>query len=159
MEIPNEVWVVGGVAGLVVVALIVLYGVLVRRVRLTPSEPGGEGPEWMRTTPPPETVAATRADGEGIALYDHDPGEMVAAPFVEQIEDMLRARLSADPALAAIKVDLGTTPGGGLEIRVGGERYTEIDLIPDERLRRTLREVVQAWDAGGWKRDQPEGDE
>lgn len=157
MEIPNEVWVLGGVAGLVVVALIVLYGVLVRRVRLTP-KPGGERPEWMRTAPPPETVAATRADGEGIALYDHDPGEMVAAPFVEQIEDMLRARLNADPALAAIEVDLGTTPGGGLEIRVGGERYTEIDLIPDERLRRTLREVVRAWDAGGWKRDGPRGD-
>lgn len=101
----------------------------------------------MRGTLPPETVAATQADGEGITLYDYDVGERVAAPFAEQIEDILRARLSADPALAAIDVDLGTAPDGGLEIWVDGVCYTDVNLLPDERLRQTFLQVVKEWDA------------
>lgn len=77
---------------------------------------------------------------------NHDPGERVAAPFAEQIEDILRAILSADPALAALDVDLGTAPDGGLEIWVNGERHTDIDLIPDERLRQTIRQAIEKWE-------------
>ena len=103
-------------------------------------------PEWMRTTPPPETVAATRVDGERVALYDYDPGEKIAAPFAEQIEDILRAHLSADPALAAMDVDLGTAPDGGLEIWVDGECYTDVSLLPDERLRQAFRQAIERWE-------------
>jgi hypothetical protein len=102
----------------------------------------------MGTTPPPETTAAPQADDEGIALYDHDEGEKVAAPFAEQIEDILRACLSADPALAAMDVDLGTAPGGGLEIWVDGELYTDVSLLSDGRLRQVFRQAVEEWNAG-----------
>lgn len=64
-------------------------------------------------------------------------------PFAEQVEDVLRARLQSDPALPALNVDLGTAPDGGLEIWVNGERYTDINLLPDERLRRVFQEVIR----------------
>ncbi len=146
MEIPEIVWIAGSVVVLVVVvtyALLILHS---RRINLTRSQSPDHKPEWMRTTSPPETIAATQAGGEGIALYDYDAGGHVAAPFAEQIEDILRACLSADPALAAMDVDLGTAPDGGLEIWVDGECYTDINLLPDERLRRAIRQAVERWE-------------
>jgi hypothetical protein len=146
MEIPQEVLGIGGGAVLVVVALVVAYVVLVRRrADFTPPVPPGEKPEWMRTTPPAETNDALREDGEPAALYDHDPGEQVAAPFTEQIEDVLRARLGADPALARFDVDLGTGPGGEIEFWVDGRCYEGIGSIPDERLRGAIREAIGDW--------------
>jgi hypothetical protein len=146
MEIPQAVWIVGGLAVIAVVVTYVLFVLRSRRINLTRPESPDQKPEWMRTTPPLETVAATRADDEGITLYDYDPGEKVAASFAEQIEDVLRASLNADPALAAMDVDLGTGPGGGLEIWVNGECYTAIDLLPDGRLREAIRRAIARWE-------------
>ena len=154
MEIPEVVWIAGGLASFVVVVVGMFFFLRSRRMNLTRSESPDQKPEWMRTTPPPETIAATRADGEGITVYDYDADESVAAPFAEQIEDILRARLSAHPALAAMDVDLGTTPEGGLEIWVDGERYAEVDLLPDERLRQIIHQVIEEWDAGEWEQTQ-----
>jgi hypothetical protein len=99
----------------------------------------------MHEMPPSETVAATQADGEGVTLYDHDAGERVASPFVEQIEDIVRARLGEDPALASLEVDFGTAADGGLEVWVEGERYSDIDQIPNVRLREVVRQAVESW--------------
>ncbi len=148
MENLDMVWVIGGVAVMVVIGVCVLLVLGARRANLTRSQSPGQKPEWMRSTPPPETVAATQADGEGVALYDYDAGERLAAPFAEQIEDIIRARLDADPALAAMDVDLGTAPDGGLEVWVDGECYSDVNLLPDERLRRIFRQAVEEWDAG-----------
>jgi hypothetical protein len=147
-EIPPVIWVLGGVA---VVVIVVIYLILVlqrRRVDLTHSKTPDQKPEWIRTTPPPETVAATRADGEGIGLYDYDPGEGVAAAFVEQIEDIVHARLGEDPALAGIDVDFKTAPGGELEICVDGKSYTDVSEIPDDRVREVVRQAIESWEQG-----------
>ena len=118
MEIPQEIRVLGGATVLAVVALVVLYVLSVRRVSLA----------------------------RGTRLYDHDPGERVAAPFAEQIEDIIRAHLGADPSLAAMDVDLGTAPDGGLEVWVDGERYTDLNLIPNERVRQVIHQAVESWE-------------
>ncbi len=115
-----------------------------RRVNLTHT-PEGQKPEWMRSTPPPETLAAAQTDGEGMALYDHKEGENEAAAFTEQIEDILQAQLRADPYLSSYDVDLGTGPDGGLEIRVGDQRYSDIKQIPDERLRAAIGRAVATY--------------
>jgi hypothetical protein len=146
MDVPTVVWVAGGVAILIVVAVVALFIVHARQINLTHSGSPDQRPEWMRTTPPPETVAATQAEGEGIVLYDCDRGEKVATPFAEQIEDVLRARLRTDLDLAAMEVDLGTAPDGGLEIWVNGERYTDVSLLPDERLRQVFQEAIKTWE-------------
>lgn len=145
MDTPIEVWVLGAVALAVVVAVMIALFWRARRFNLTRTESPDEKPQWMRTTPPAESVAASRADGEGIALYDFDPGEKIAAPFAEQIEDVLRALMDADPSLAAMDVDLGTSSDGGLEIWVEGQCYTDINLIPNERLRRVIHQAIEKW--------------
>ncbi|MCD4738195.1 MAG: hypothetical protein K8R89_02910 [Anaerolineae bacterium] len=126
-------------------ALIYLFWRRARQVNLTKTPPG-EQPAWMRSQPPEETLAATEADGEGISLYDHDAGEYLAAPFAEQIEDIIHARLASDPTLSALEVDLGTASDGTLEIWVDGQCYTAIDQLPHAPLRKICQEAVAAWE-------------
>ncbi|MEA3342407.1 MAG: hypothetical protein U9R15_20785 [Chloroflexota bacterium] len=147
MEVPQIVWIAGGAAALAAVMMYVFSLLRLRKASLTHPESPDQKPEWMETTPPLETVTATQADGAGIRPYDHDDGERLAAPFAEQIEDIVRARLSADPALAAMDVDLGTASDGGLEIWVDGACYTDVDALPDERLRQVFRQAIEEWDA------------
>lgn len=139
----------GIIVTIVVVAVIMLaIWVLLlwrsRRVNLTRT-PAGEKPDWMRTTPPPETQAATEADGEGTTLYDYDKGEEIAAPFVEQIEDILRSQMSTDSYLRSYDVDFGTGPDGSLQIIVGDQRYTDVEQIPDLRLRAAIDRAIATY--------------
>ena len=132
--------------GLSIFVIIGIMAWLINRTRkfdITPTS--DEKPEWMRTTPPQETIAATTANGQGVGLYDHEEGEQLASPFAEQIEDILRAELAKDPELAALKVDLGTAKDGGLEIWVDGESYTDLETLPNERLRDAIRRASQKW--------------
>lgn len=144
----------GIIVTLAVAALIVMLVIWLlllrsaRRVNLTRT-PEGQKPEWMHTTPPPETMAATQAEGEGVALYNYDKGENLAAPFAEQIEDILKSRLSADPDLRSYDIDLGTGPDGGLEIRIGDKIYTSIEQIPDLRLREAFTQAVATYNQRG----------
>jgi len=131
------------------VSILVIIGImawLINRTRnfdITPTS--DEKPEWMRTTPPEETIAATKAKGHGVGLYDYEEGERLASPFAEQIEDILCAELAKDPKLAALKVDLGTAKDGGLEIWVDGENYTDLETLPNKRLRDAIRRASQKW--------------
>ena len=104
-------------------------------------------PEWMRTTPPEETMAASKADDEGVTLYDHDEGEQLASPFAEQIEDVLRAKIANDPQLKSVNIDFGTASDGGLDIWVNGTKYSGVANIPDERLKQALLEAVKDWNS------------
>src|SRR5512135_896554 len=96
------------IVAIIMIVIVVLMAVQARRVNLTRPASPNEKPAWLSTNPPAETVAATQADGKGVALFDQDPGEKMAPAFAEQIEDVLQARLQADPALAHYHVDLGT---------------------------------------------------
>ncbi|MBN1872688.1 MAG: hypothetical protein JXA33_00525 [Anaerolineae bacterium] len=147
MQIPLSVSILGVITLGIVIVVIILYLSRARQINLTQSKIPGERPEWMATTPPKETLAATQADGEGITVYDYDPGEKLAAPFAEQIEDILRARLRSDPTLASLDVDLGSTSEGNLEIWVNGECYTDINQLPNPRLREAFRQAVEQWQA------------
>jgi heme exporter protein D len=147
--IPPVVWVAGGVSVVVIVVVYVIFVLQRRRVDLTHSRSLDQKPEWMRTTPPSETVAATQARGEGIGLYGRDPGERFAVAFAEQIEDIVHARLSEDPTLSEVKVDFETAPTGELEIWVDGESYTDVGSIPNERVREIIRQAVESWGQGG----------
>lgn len=135
--------ILGGIAILVAVLLYLPVWLKSRKVNLTKS--GDEQPEWMRTLPPPETQVALKEDREGMAVYDYDPGEKVAAPFAEQIEDILRTILRADPYLKQFDVDLGSAADGGLQIWVNGKLFEDIESLPDERLQAALREAIQKW--------------
>lgn len=147
-QIPLPVWVAGGVAVLVIVVIYVIFVLQRRRVDLTHAKSPDQKPEWIGTTPPPETVAATQADGEGIGLYDYDPGEGLAAAFAEQIEDIVHARLDQDPSLAGVDVDFKTASSGELEVWVNDKSYTDVNDIPDERLREIIQQAIASWEQG-----------
>lgn len=135
--------VVGVIAALIILGFVALVFMRANQVDLTASSE--EKPEWMRQTPPKETIAATLADGKGIQVFDHDDGERLASPFAEQIEDIFRARVEADPDLQQYKIDLGTGADSGLEIWVNGEKFTSIEALPDERLRQALQDAIESW--------------
>jgi len=147
VDIPLDVVLIAG--ALFIVLLIAAYAVAARagKAGRTPYREGRK-PDWMRTTPPKETIAAAQADGEGISLYRREAGEKIASPFAEQVEDIVQARLKTIPELASVHIDFGTLPDGGLEISVDGTSYEDIRQIPDERLRRVIREAVESWDQG-----------
>ena len=129
----------------IMIAIVVLLAVQARRVNLTRPPSPDQKPAWLNTTPPSETIAATQADGEGVTLYDQDPGEKIAPAFAEQIEDMLQARLRADPALARYQVDFGTTSEGGVEIWIDGKSFADLATIPDAHLRETIQQTISQW--------------
>jgi hypothetical protein len=134
----------GGIA--VAVGLVLFLAVLLRSRRVNLTDSGEDQPEWMRETPPPETIAATKRDNkQGVSTFDRDSGEHLAAPFAEQIEDILRANLEKDPHLKQFEFDLGTSPDGGLEIWVNGQVYNEIEALPDKRLKQAFRKAVEKW--------------
>ena len=139
--------VTGGV--MIVVALVMLALVFMKSNQVNLTEKTDGKPEWMHAMPPAETVAATLKDGEGVALFDHDEGEKLAAPFAEQIEDVLRAKVESDPYLKSFNIDFGTAPDGGLEIWVNGEKYEGVANLPDEQLKKTFLQVVKEWNSRG----------
>lgn len=135
------------IAGVVAIVLIgaIWFVLSVNAKRRAAESPSGEKPEFLREMPPAETVAATMADNEGITVFDYDHGEKLAAPFAEQIEDILRAKIKADPALQKYEIDFGTSADHGLEIWVNGKRYGSVNELPDERLREAFRSSVEKW--------------
>jgi hypothetical protein len=137
--------VLGTIVILVLVGLLALVFRKSNEVQLTGKTE--DKPEWMSSTPPKETVAATRADDEGVTLYDHDAGERLAAPFAEQIEDILRAKLDSDP-FNKFEIDFGSAKDGSLEIWVNGTKYASVDEIPDEGLKKAFHEAVKKWESG-----------
>lgn len=139
---------VGGVLISALLGGVVWYflAVRARRVNLT-GIPAAQKPDWMRSATMPETMAALEADGEPAAVFDTDVGEAIAAPFVEQIEDILQAQLARDPALSAYQVDFGSSADGSLQIWVNGTLYHEVSAIPDGHLQAAIRQAIETYQA------------
>ena len=135
-----------GLVGIALVGIIVLFVLMFRKsntVNLTGNTE--EKPAWMRETPPAETLGALLRDGEKVTVYDFDQGEKLAAPFTEQIEDIFRAKIEADPDLNHFQVDLGSAPDGTLEFWINDKKFSNVNDLPDERLKRAFRESVKKW--------------
>ncbi len=141
----TSIVVTGALVILAAILLIVPVFLKSNKVNLTGKTE--EKPEWMRSTPPSETVNATRSENKGVTLFDHDEGELLAAPFAEQIEDILRAKLNSNPSLKKFEIDFGTSNDGTLEIWVNGEKYGSVDALPDEELKSAFREAVKEWNS------------
>ena len=138
-------FVVLGVIIVVMVLLLVPVFTKSKKVNLTGKT--DEKPEWMSSTPPVETMNATRAENEGVTLYNQDADEKIAAPFAEQIEDILRAKLDSDP-FNKFKIDLGTSEDGTLEIWVNETKYASVNDLPDEELKQAFLDAVKKWEEG-----------
>lgn len=146
MQFSGYIIILGILSLVILLVVFALFAKRSRKVNLTSPDKPDTKPDWILNTPPEETMAATLADGEGITVYDYDEGEHVAAPFAEQIEDILQAKLKADPQLAALNVDLGTSETTGeLEVWVDGTKYEQIEDIPNPQLQTAIKEAVDKW--------------
>jgi len=139
-----------GVVGLFavfLVVIIVIFALLFRNsnnVNLTGN--AEDKPDWIRETLPAETLSALRKEGKKVTVFDYQEGEKIAAPFTEQIEDIFRAKIEADSDLNHFQVDLGSAPDGTLEFWVNEKKYTNVNDLPDNRLKKAFRESVRQWD-------------
>lgn len=132
--------------GIALVAVILVFVFLFRKsntVNLTGNME--EKPAWMRETPPAETLGVLLREGKKVTVFDYDHGEKLAAPFTEQIEDIFRAKIEADPELNHYQVDLGSAPDSTLEFWINDKKYTNVNDLPDERLKKAFRESVAKW--------------
>jgi len=143
----DDMVLIGMIGGGALLVALIIFGLLISRSRKIDldSAPEGETPSWIHSNIPDETIDASLADKEGITLFDQDPGEDLAAPFAEQIEDILRSQLQADPELQFFDVDFGTAPDGGIEFHFRGETYLEIDQIPEEYLRDAIKKAIEKY--------------
>lgn len=135
-----------GLLGIALVGIIILFVLMFRKsntVNLTGNTE--DKPAWMRETPPAETLGALLKDGEKVTVYDYDKGEKLAAPFTEQIEDIFRAKIEADPDLNHYQIDLGSAPDGTLEFWINNKKYTNVNDLPDNKLKQAFRDSVTKW--------------
>lgn len=136
-----------GLAGIALVVIILIFIFLFQNSKTVNFTGDSENkPDWIRETPPAETLGALLAEGKKVTVFDYDEGEKVAAPFTEQIEDIFRAKIEADPDLNHYKVDLGSAPDGTLEFWVNDKKFTNVNDLPDNKLKRAFRDSVRKWD-------------
>ncbi|MEW6567651.1 MAG: hypothetical protein AB1449_05700 [Chloroflexota bacterium] len=95
---------------------------------------------WFSLSPSRE--AARQAEKPGAPEVGRRPLSMV-----EQINKILERRLTALPeSRRAVRLVEGT--GGSVRVYVGVNGYSAIDEVPDEDIRRMIREAVAEWEAG-----------
>jgi len=135
-----------GLVGFAIIVIILVFVFLFRNsntVNLTGNTE--DKPEWMRETPPAETLGALLREGKKVTVFDYDEGEKLAAPFTEQIEDIFRTKIEADPDLNHYQIDLGSAPDGTLEFWINDKKYTNVNDLPDNRLKQAFRDSVMKW--------------
>ncbi len=122
--------VVGLLAALLIgiVILAVIWAIVVRRK--TAQVESGEGP--------PESLSAV---SEAKIEADELPASLVG----EQIEEMVKQRLASYPDLADVKLDFATGSDESLVIWVNDQSYTDMDQIPDDRIRAAISEAVETF--------------
>ena len=127
MDLSN---VVGLLIGLLIgiVLLLVIWAIVVRRRTKEIDE--GELP--------PESL-------EAVSDAKIEPNEQAASLVSEQIEQMVKQRLASYPDIADVKLDFATGTDESLVVWVNDQSYSDIDQIPDERIRSAISEAVETF--------------
>lgn len=127
MDLSN---VVGLLIGLLIgiVLLLVIWAIVVRRRTKEIDE--GELP--------PESL-------EAVSDAKIEPNEQAASLVSEQNEQMVKQRLASYPDLADVKLDFATGTDESLVVWVNDQSYSDIDQIPDERIRSAISEAVETF--------------
>ncbi len=86
-----------------------------------------------------ETMASRMSD---VSDARYLAGERQASLVSEQIEEMVKKELDQFPDLAETKIDFGTAADGSLEIWVEDQKYTDVNTIPDQRIRKAVSDAV-----------------
>ncbi len=82
---------------------------------------------------------------DAVSEAKFDPDEQVASLVSEQIEEMVKQRLASYPDLADVKLDFATGADESLVVWVNSQSYSDIDQIPDDRIRAAISEAVETF--------------
>jgi len=113
------------VVAIVALVIVAVFALMTRRATRGP-KPAPESQQW---------VAQAKVEAD----------ERESAPVSEEIEELVRAKLTAYPDLARVKLDFANAADGSLEIWVDQTHYHSVAEVPDERLRQAIQAAVQAW--------------
>ena len=127
MDLSN---IVGLLVGLLIgiVLLLIIWAIVVRR-RTKEIEEGELHPESL----------------DAVSEAKIEPNEQAASLVSEQIEEMVKQRLASYPDLAEVKLDFATAPDESLVVWVNDQSYSDIDQIPDDRIRSAISEAVETF--------------
>ncbi len=127
MDLSN---IVGLIVGLLIgiILLLVIWAIVVRR----------RTKEIEEVELPPESLNA-------VSEAKIEPNEQAASLVSEQIEEMVKQRLASYPDLADVKLDFATAPDESLVVWVNDQSYSDIDQIPDDRIRSAISEAVETF--------------
>ena len=64
------------------------------------------------------------------------------------LESIIQRLMAGDPIFAGQALDFGTLPDGSLEIWWGGQSYSSVEQLPDERLRALIGQAIEEFNRG-----------
>ena len=83
---------------------------------------------------------------EGVQALAGEKAQASPRQLVDQIDELVQARLKDRPDLADRGIRLREGSGGGLVIFVGQERYESVDKVTDKGVQRLIREAIREWE-------------
>jgi hypothetical protein len=95
----------------------------------------------------------TRGTAQVAALAARSPapesgGERQASAAAEMLESIIQRLMAGDPIFAGQALDFGSSPDGSLEIWWGGQSYSGVEQLPDERLRALIGQAIEEFNRG-----------
>ena len=108
---------------------------------------------WLET--PPDAATGRPAAEQPVAPPPKAPKkpaeEKPAAPviksIIEQIDDVLQAKLAGSP-LAGRDIHLAEGPDGAVIVKVGLSKFQGIDAVPEAEVKDLIRQAVTDWEKG-----------
>ena len=73
-------------------------------------------------------------------------GTGAGGTFIDEIEAILQRMISTAPTPLGKEVHVRTGPGGGLQIKVGGQYFSSPDEVPDPAIRDLIKAAVKEWE-------------
>ncbi len=99
----------------------------------------------LRVEPARPSINPLRLFARAIQEMDKPKLDLSPASIAAQIDEILQRKME-DTLLEGRSIRLMELPGQGMVVMVGLDKYDDVDAIPDEKVRRLIREAVAEWE-------------
>ncbi len=89
-------------------------------------------------------LRGSRKEGDPTSVEPGTPSFLLS--IVDQIEDLLQARLVQSPSLADRSIHLHQAMDGGIRVTVDGESFDGIENVADDEVRSFVESVIREWE-------------
>ena len=102
-----------------------------------------EAPRPTESPPRPSPAAPRPPAAEKKA--DEKKSQVNLKSIVEQIDDVLQEKL-AGTVFASQKIQLLEGRGGEVEVQIGAQKYSGVEVVPDPEVQALIRQAVAEWE-------------